>query len=193
MPYVLDMEIRMMHKALANISTEDLSDVQIRLGEHYCSVDFNEGSDEIKLANDARLLVNNIASLKDHLKVWCHDHGVSFGGDELIDNDFNVGLVHDLWNVQKHRKLNSAPRSGVVPEIRNYMTVLHFGRSKKEAFLHLDPATGQMDSQGGEIVLFAEIFDQDGKKVGLFHQICREAVQSWHQELKTAGVNVPTS
>lgn len=71
----IDRKIRQMHAALDAIATEDLSGIkpQIECGATYTSmkVDFNENSDPIELANAATLLIANIASLKDHLKVWC--------------------------------------------------------------------------------------------------------------------------
>ena len=81
---VLDRKIRQMHAALAGLATDDLSTIKPQCGEtdgsYYTKVDFNQGADEIALANAVSLLITNIASMKDHLKVWCTRQGVAFHG-----------------------------------------------------------------------------------------------------------------
>jgi hypothetical protein len=134
--------------------------------------------------------VHNITLLKDHLKLWCNENKVAFGGDVLINTNESIGIIHDLWNIQKHGKLNKS-RSGITPELRNYTTMLMFGPSDGPMSLQLDPTTGQMINHGAELVLSVEVYDEYGNKVGQLHNICREAIDVWHQELLTAGVSIP--
>jgi hypothetical protein len=120
---VLDRKVRQMHAALDALSAGDLSGIALQResGATYVSmkVDFNSQSDPIELANAATLLIANIASLKDHLKAWCRSKGLPFHGESLIDNNNAVGLIHDLWNVDKHAELTRKPRSGSVPRLKD--------------------------------------------------------------------------
>ncbi len=114
MPNTLDVRIQRIYSALdavvsdhlttANVKPEitEIRDKVFRIG-----MDFNQGASEIELMNDAMHLVANIASIKDHFKVWCKSNNVSFikKGDELIDNNQAVGIIHDLWNIDKHAEL----------------------------------------------------------------------------------------
>lgn len=117
MPDKLDLRIRQMHAALNAISSDELEGIRAEIGVVdggvYAELDFNKDSDEAELANQADLLIQNIASIKDHLKVWCKKYGANFGGDDLIDSNRAVALVHDLWNTSKHGELNRPPRSGI--------------------------------------------------------------------------------
>ena len=75
----LDLKIRQMHQALSDLESTDLSRVkteyaQTPWGEYY-HIDVGEGRSDADLANAARLLIANIASIKDHLKDWCSKHG----------------------------------------------------------------------------------------------------------------------
>ena len=162
----LEQKIRKMHAAFSDVSQSDLSSVQVEVGRGYCHVDFSGGSDETDLQNAASLLVHNIASLKDHLKVWCQKNGAKFGGDVLIDSNRSVAIVHDLWNVDKHGELDKKPRSGIIPELRNHMTLLHFGTSDGPMSFQLDPSTGQMNNHGGKLTIFADVYNESGTKIG---------------------------
>ena len=48
------------------------------------------------------MLLNNIACLKDHLKSWCKKNNKPFAGDQLINSNRDVAIIHDLWNLDKH-------------------------------------------------------------------------------------------
>ncbi len=95
-----------MHTELAGFATDDLwmirPEFESSNGRVYTMVDYNRSSDRIALANAASLLIANIASIKDHLKVWCKKQNVPFHGDALINSDKTGALVHDLSNTDKH-------------------------------------------------------------------------------------------
>jgi hypothetical protein len=203
MSNVLDRKIRQMHAALADLATEDLASVKAEFGSDgvhtYTKVDFDKDSDEIALANAASLLVANIASMKDHLKVWCTVHKVPFSGDALIDSSRSVALIHDLWNVDKHAELSRPPRSGHTPSLRNLQTMLSISTgtaANSFASWTMDPQTGHMttDASGGgavQLTLQAQIVDASGSIVGDFSHTCREAIAEWEKALSAAGVPLP--
>ena len=162
-------------------------------------MNFNQNSDAVALANAASLVVANIASLKDHLKAWCRKQGVAFDGDKLINANFSVALVHDLWNVDKHAELNTPPRSGHIPKLVGLATALSISAGTEagaSAFYLMDPRTGKVTtgtSGGGkvELALVAQIVDDKDAILGDFTQVCAEAADAWSAALKTAGVPLP--
>ena len=200
---LLNRKLRQMYAALANLSTEDLTVIRPKItetyGYHYTEVNFNQQSDEIALTNAASLLVANIASLKDHLKVWCKQKGVTFQGDALINNNEAVALVHDLWNVDKHAELNSPPRSGITPRLQNIQTALTItaGTSVGSgAFFSMDPLTGKITTgTSGEgsvqLALTAQIVDAAGTVIADFTETCTEAMDAWATAFQTAGFPQP--
>src|SRR6266508_6146785 len=112
-----------MHEALGALATSDLSSVVPQGGitpeGFYWTVDFTQGSTDAGLANIASLLIANIDWLKDHLKAWCKTNGKPFEGDNLIDSEKDVAIIHDLWDLDKHADLNSPPRSGYRAKLKN--------------------------------------------------------------------------
>jgi len=197
---LLDRKLRQMHSALAGLGNSDLTSIQSEITqtyEHvYTKVDFNQNSDPIALANAASLLVANIASLKDHLKAWCKKQGTSFDGDNLINTNQSVALIHDLWNVDKHAELNSPPRSGYTPKITGIATALAISAGTEagaSACFSMDPLTGKVTtstSGGGtiQLALVAQISDENGVNLGEFSQVCTEAADAWSAALHAAGV-----
>jgi hypothetical protein len=79
------------------------------------SFDFTKVEKPATTANRVSTLVNNIACLKDYLKAWCKKNGRPFTGDQLIDGNRDVAIIHDLWNLDKHAELNRPSRSGLSP------------------------------------------------------------------------------
>lgn len=199
----LNRKIRQMHAALAGLATDDISTIQPQItsteGYVYTEVDFNQNSDPIGLANAASLLIANIASIKDHLKVWCKKQDVPFQGDALINSNKAVALIHDLWNTDKHAELNSPPRSGHKPRLKELRTVLRVSSGAAAgggAFFSMDPRTGKVTtgtSGGGtvQLALDAQIVNDAGNVLGDFTQTCTLAVEAWSNALSAAGVPLP--
>jgi hypothetical protein len=200
---ILDRKVRQMHAALAALGTGDLSHVEPEVirSETYTAVSFDFGADAdpIELANAASLLVANIASLKDHLKVWCGSKGIAFNGDRLISTNRSTALIHDLWNVDKHAKLTSSPRSGHVPKLHDLRQSLRLSTGTQpgsSVFMTTDPRTGKLviggsGGGGAKLTLTATIVDESGNALGDFGATCAEAVAAWGTELRNAGVPLP--
>jgi flagellar hook protein FlgE len=200
---VLDRKIRQMHAALTELATDDLSMIKPQFGEedgsYYTKVDFNQDADEIALANAASLLITNIASMKDHLKVWCTRQGVAFHGDTLINSNQAVALIHDLWNIDKHAELNKPSRSGHTPKLqglRKCLTLSTGTASGAVAFCSLNPRTGKITTGTSgdasvQLALVAQIIDENGNILGDFTNICTQAVDEWAKAMSSAGVKLP--
>lgn len=199
----LDRKLRQMHAALLSVASEDMSSVQPRIvatDKHvFVSLDFNENSDEIALHNAASLLIANLASLKDYLKVWCKRTGYPFKGDALINSNRAAALIHDLWNTDRHAELSSPPRSGHRPKLGKVQTAMRLSTGVSAgsgAMFTMDPRTGKIMTQtsgGGkvQIVLDTQILDEHNNVIADFAQTCEDSVKAWSTELVAAGVSVP--
>lgn len=201
---LLDRKIRQMHEALGGLQESDLSSIQVEhtvTGNHYyCGIDFSQGKTEVGLANVAFLLIANIACMKDHLKVWCSKNNKAFQGDNLISNDRNVALVHDLWNIDKHAELNRPPRSGHLPKLHDLHQSLNLSTGPKagnSTILTFDPKTGEMlintnDGGSAKLLIGGQVVDEHGALLGDFADICEKATAAWEEALKNAGVTIPS-
>ena len=198
----LDLKIRQMHKSLGDLKQSDLSTIEPEVLSNqyglYVNVDFSKGSTEEGLANIATLLVANIASLKDHLKVWCSRNEIPFNGENLINDNKHVAIVHDLWNVDKHAELNRKPRSGHHPNIKGLTKMLSVssGTATSSSASFTMDINGEMKVQtsgGGSVnlVITGQVVDENGVMLGEFNDICEKSTDAWEQELKQAGVSIP--
>ena len=199
---LLNQRLGRLHRALAGLATDDLSSIRADImsgnGVRYAHVDFSLNSDPNELANKAYLLIANIASLKDHLKLWCNQRNLQFEGDKLIDSNISVALIHDLWNLDKHAALDKKPRSGRVPKLTGLRTSLVTSAGTEPggaAFFTMDPFTGKMtsgSSGGGSVrlALEAQIVDEAGTTIADFTETCQKAVEEWSKVLKAAGVSI---
>ena len=201
---VLDAKVRQMHEALGNLRNADLSRLKAEgidipgLG-FYRKLDFGQGQTPARLSNTASLLVSNIASLKDHLKVWCRKNSKEFKGEQLINSNRSVALVHDLWNIDKHVELDKPPRSGTRPKLQNLSQNLQLStgtEANSSVMFQWDPRTGKMESRvtgdgKAALVIDADVIDEDGNKIGMFATLCEAAATEWENALKAADVPVP--
>ncbi len=162
----------------------------------YLGVDFSDGVSDAELANIVSLCIANLACLKDHLKAWCAAHNKPFRGDALIDSNRDVGIIHDLWNRDKHFDLRRS-RTGLFPELRNISRAARLTTQAQKGSwvaMTLDPRTGQLKTQGDgkvELVIDADIVDSTGTRVGRLTEIAERTIVAWEAELIAAGVSLP--
>jgi hypothetical protein len=200
---LLDRKIRQMHEALCALEKSDLLSIEPeQLSTHqgfYFQIDFSQGNTEAGLANIVSLLIANIACMKDHLKVWCTKNNKVFEGENLINSDKNVAIVHDLWNIEKHAELDRPPRSGHRPRIQDLSQMLSLSTGTSagsSAMFTIDPRTGgrKTQTQGNgsvKLVITAQVVDEHGTLLGDFAEICEKATAAWEQTLNRAGVAIP--
>ncbi len=201
---VLDRKLRQIQAALGLVDTTDFSSIRVTSGTTargvpYQTIDFSGGATEPELANQASLLIANIACIKDHLKVWCRMNQKPFEGETLIDSDPDVATIHDLWNIDKHAALNKPPRSGHRPKLVGLgraLTNTSGTDPRSDAALTVDMSTGEMkvkSTDGGSLslVLVGQVVDENGQHLGWFLEICRRAVERWEEVLRRAGVPIP--
>jgi len=193
----LHTRLRRLHASLASASTFEIPVFQSPrlVGSGTFHVEFTDGRSLAEMENLLATLIANVASLKDHLKVWCLEHGVTFPGDKLINGELAVALVHDLWNRDKHGAL-VRPRSGHTPFVRDVHQSLAVepidgpGSSVESRF---NPDTGEMRVFAGpntrlSLVIDGEIVDESGSKLGSLLETCERALDAWESTMAVCGV-----
>jgi hypothetical protein len=196
---VLFQKLRRLHKAFEVVNNPDLNNIRTEIGPNYFIYDPGEGVDEDDLLNSIHMLVGNTASLKDHLKQWCDANGARFLGDELIANNKDVALIHDLWNTDKHGELDRKPRSGHHPVIRNIRKTLRLtSGAEPNSVVGItfspDGTPNIISSKGASAThaITGVVFDRDtGQPIGDFLHICESAIEAWWQVLIGAGIEIP--
>lgn len=198
----LQLKIERIYASLNALSSSDLAKIKTEIVDGpdflYRSVDFSTSSTPAELANAAQSLVANIACIKDHLAAWSKRSGIKFTGDELINSNKSVAIIHDIWNVDKHYELKFKPRSGFTPRLINLRTVMRMSTGSGEGESGVVMTFGEdgqvvMQTMGGgsaALVLTAEVVDDLDQVQGDFEQLCTTAVEAWLAELKTAGVPI---
>lgn len=202
MSQALLLRLQRIYAALGEAKSADLSSVQAFFVETERSqsffVDFSQGRSAAELENVAFAVVANIASIKDHLKTWCAANGKTFGGDQLINSDQNVALVHDLWNTDKHASLNQPPRSGHRPSLQGLKQALQLSTGSEPgsvAGFQFNMTTGQPEFilTGGasrHLVVDARVVNENGQDLGALLGICEAAISAWENELARSGVQL---
>ena len=159
-------------------------------------MDFNQGKSEEELRDRSLNLIANIASIKDHLKNYCDDKNKVFEGDALINSNMSVAVVHDLWNADKHGKLNQS-RSGKHPKLQDVRQSLRLktGTEAGSGVLFQMDFNGnsRVDAEIGgsaELVLDGDVVDVGGNRLGKFQDICESAVEAWEKELSNVGIPI---
>ena len=160
--------------------------------------DFTKIEKPATVANRVSLLINNIACLKDRLNVWCRKNGKPETGDQLINGNRDVAIIHDLWNLDKHSELNRPSRSGLSPRLlQPPQTTLEFKITTTEEtpLLVLSPL-GEGKVLAHEFAnarITATVVDKDGNTLGELEPICLRAVAAWQAEFVKAGLKIVPS
>lgn len=159
--------------------------------------DFTKIEKPATVANRVSLLINNIACLKDHLNAWCRKNGKPETGDQLINGNRDVAIIHDLWNLDKHSELNRPSRSGLSPRLLQPQTTLEFKITTTEEtpLLVLSPfGEGKvLAHEFANARITATVVDKDGNTLGELEPICLRAVAAWQAEFVKAGLKIVPS
>ncbi len=198
MSNTLDRKIQKIYAALGVVASDHLTTASVKptitktdAGFHI-EMNFNQGVSEIELENAATLLITNIASIKDHFKNWCENNHVPFKGDELINNNQAVAIIHDLWNIDKHAKLDKQPRSGFIPTLQGLNRGMVLSpQSSANIPINLNGEDSQITTDGSfQFIITGQVVDESGNFRGDFKDICTEAIDAWLDLLKSAGVPI---
>ncbi len=165
-------------------------------GPFAVTFDFTKIEKPATVANRLSTLVNNIASLKDHLHAWCRRNGKPETGDLLINSNRDVAIVHDLWNLDKHAELSRPSRSGLSPRIQAAHTTLEFkiSTSAETPLITIPVFGGPVTAHGdANVRIAATVVDKDDNTLGDLESICLRAVAAWQAEFVKAGIKIVPS
>jgi hypothetical protein len=192
----IEQKLEQLYAALRELQvTEKLSSIKPKVkrvgNEYLTSIDFTQGADRATAANRVSLLLNNIACLKDHLKAWCKKHGKPFTGEQLINSNRDVAIIHDLWNFDKHAELNRS-RSGLSPRLQHPpQTGLTFKGGGPMMVTIPFFEGGVIQAQGqASLRIAATVVDKDGNGLGDLEAISLRAVAAWQAEFVKAGMKL---
>lgn len=201
----IEQKIRQMYKALEEMQiTDKVSSMKTDLKYNAVrggsfSIDFSEGADTPTAENRASQLIAAIACLKDHLKVWCAKENKPFTGDKLIDSNREVAIVHDLWNLDKHGKVDRS-RSKLYPRLAespsSSLVLKAEERTPRPKFQLYVPIFGgpvgprMRFHEGASVRIVARVVDKDGNYLGDFEATCEKAVAAWEVEFKKLGLTL---
>jgi hypothetical protein len=163
-------------------------------------VSFDSSRNDAEKANNISLLLCAIGSIKDNLKWWCNDNGNKFEGETVLKNCKDCAIIHDLWNIDKHGRLDRKARSGYAelkfdkpsmalnvsagPDANSGVLITHDLRSGKMDVL--TEGSGRAD-----LNLSANVFN--GKVLlGELSNIARRALEKWKEELLRSGAITST-
>lgn len=138
-------------------------------------------------------IINNIASLKDHLKNKLE----SIGRDpklveNMIDSSKALSLVLDLWNQDKHGyPLKETNRSNLNPQIVNVNQGLVISNSSDKtsvSFTITEDSASYASSENAAIAISGEVVDGSGKFIISVENMFRQAVIDLESFLKAQGL-----
>jgi hypothetical protein len=158
-------------------------------------VKFDSSRNDAVKANNVSLLLGAIGSIKDNLKWWCIDNSVKFEGETVLKNCKDCAIIHDLWNIDKHGRLDRKARSGYAElkfEKPSMALNISAGTDANSGVLFThDLRSGKMEvltegSGRADLKLSANVFN--GKVLlGELSDIARRALEGWKKELLRAG------
>jgi tetratricopeptide (TPR) repeat protein len=182
----------------ARLSLNDLKDQNLKNYDLFYSGNPDKKDMELLLKNMSYAAIHNIASLKDYFKEWCNEEKNGIKADDVIDKQKeSVAVIHDLWNINKHRKLNSKPRSGTLPKIINLRPeIILITKSNGYAIISQDSYTGAQlleTNCNGDAYLYihGDIVDSNNKVIGKLYETCEKALHIWEDTISKAGINIP--
>jgi hypothetical protein len=200
MIYVLQKKLRLIQLAAngmveCDITKAIINNVSVEKAYGF-QTDFSTVESDDSLQNSISLLIANIACLKDHLKAWCKKRGHAFKGESLVNENINVSIIHDLWNIDKHMSLDYPPRSGFTPKISNLKQnmLLTTGAKKDDSItMTYDSNVGgfvtkTIGESSASIVITADVIDDEGIIRGELFQICNAAAEAWEKLYKENGI-----
>ena len=192
----IEQKLQQMYAALRGMELKDkLPTIQPqvrRIGNQDVKVfDLDQAADGATAANQVSLLLNNVACLKDHLKAWCNKNGKPFTGEDLINNNRDVAIIHDLWNLDKHAELNRRSRSGLSPRLQS-PPVAAIAPKGSSFVLDFKMVDGRLQGQAN-LRITAIVVDEHGNALGGLEDIALRAVTAWEAEFVRTGVPLNAS
>lgn len=138
-------------------------------------------------------VINNIASLKDHLKNKLESvRKDPTAVEDMINNSKTLSLILDLWNQDKHGyPLKKTNRSNLNPQIINVNQGLVISNSSNKAsvsFRITQDSASYTSSENAAIAISGEVVDGSGKFIISVENMFRQATADLEGFLETQGL-----
>lgn len=159
--------------------------------------DWSGGLSNEHLANIAHSLIQNIASLEDHLRKWAtHSGQEKTKVDEAFNDSHALKVIKDLWNNEKHEyPPRGGGHSGQSPKLDQVKRVLRLttkpekGSSVGVAFTP-QGTPQKLGSGDARVIVTGDILDRDGNRIGDLHKTALDAIEAWEGVLIEFGVEL---
>ncbi len=160
---------------------------------------FRGGFSNDELSNQAHTFIHNIANLRDHLRQWAAQNGQDKNKvDQTVDNCFELKIVQDLSNNDKH---GYPPRDGghsrKCPQLNEINRVLRLQtQAKKGSMIAMTLGAGGVPKFLGDGtdkgVVTGDVVDNHKNRIGDLYEIANKAVEAWERLLADFGL-IPVS
>lgn len=194
----LTLRVRRMYVSIVRVQEFDLAKVPATVITtpkfHAVMQDFRGGMSEEQIANDAHMLIYNIANLGSHLKRWAGENGKDAGKvDAAFKGSLELRILKDLSNNDRHGPPNKAGNSCLWPWLREVNRVMQM-RAAAGKGMAITPGPGGVLKVLGEgsasVVITGQVVDKDGNVVGDLFQMEEKAVKVWEELFTEYGVTI---
>ncbi len=160
--------------------------------------DFRGDFTDDDLANQAHIVIHNIANLRDHLRRWAAQNGHDKTKvDQAVDNSFELQIVQDLSNNDKHgyppRDGGHSGRSPKLSEIERVMRLQT--QPRPGSTIAMTIGAGGVPRFIGDgtakAIITGTVVDQNNNRIGDLYDIARKAVEAWEALLTDFGLIPP--
>lgn len=191
--------IARMYAAVGAVQETDPKKLRARVVEtpkfRMLEADFRGGLNDEELANSAYSLVNNIASLRDHVRRWARKNGRDKAEvNAFIDTSMDILIMRDLANNDKHGyEPNGRSYSGKNPRLIEVERVLQLStRAEKGSRIGMtfaaDGTPRFLGDGSAKAVITGRVIDNEGNTIGDLSKIADQAVADWEKFLVDFGV-----
>jgi hypothetical protein len=156
--------------------------------------DFSGSMSEADMANAAQMIIQNIASLKNHLIGWAGKNGKDKERvTATVNGSLPLKIILDLWNTDKHgtkTRLNES-HSGLLPVLTMISRVMMLTAPPGGGATIMLDRSGKMvvSGEGGaSAIITGDVKDIDGNWVGHLYDLEQQAISAWEGLLAEYGV-----
>lgn len=142
---------------------------------HTVVVSFDNGQSESETTNIVFVIIEHLAKLKDHLKTKLGSRRKLV--EDKINESFELQLIMDLSNAEKHGYPLDTERSHRSPRLQNIRTALTIPPQEE---IGINLRTGEVIEPGNcRIEVQAEVVDRGGKFICRWPQLVDKATKEW--------------
>ncbi len=144
---------------------------------HTVRLSFDNGQSESTTTNIVFVIIEHLAKLKDHLKTKLGSRKSSV--EDKINESFELQLIMDLSNAEKHGYPLDTERSHRSPRLQNIRTGLTI---PPQEGIGINLRTGEVIEPGNcRIEIQAEVVDKAGEFICRWPRLVDKAINDWER------------